>query len=69
MSASPACGLALRDEEYLGSIGAHNNNSVRVVDVKQSGETAADLFLDNLGRYRSGAPLLNEITLSDLPDS
>jgi len=30
---------------------------------------AADLFLDNLGRYRSGAPLLNEITLSDLPDS
>jgi phosphoglycerate dehydrogenase-like enzyme len=30
---------------------------------------AADLFLDNLGRYRSGAALLNEITLPDLPDS
>ncbi len=30
---------------------------------------AAELFLDNLGRYRSGAPLLNEIALSDLPDS
>jgi phosphoglycerate dehydrogenase-like enzyme len=30
---------------------------------------AADLFLDNLGRYRSGTPLLNEIVLSDLPDS
>jgi phosphoglycerate dehydrogenase-like enzyme len=30
---------------------------------------AADLFLDNLERYRSGSVLLNEVTLSDLPDS
>jgi phosphoglycerate dehydrogenase-like enzyme len=30
---------------------------------------AADLFLDNLGRYRAGAALLNEITLPDLPEA